>query len=101
MRWRSHTRVKPGLSGRSGLPVVETLQDAARDYWDHDRWAIDVTLWTDGSVTAYAYHSRGRNNDGHLVEERLYPTDDGVRAARVERVSQEVDSEDLGPIDGG
>lgn len=79
-------------------PEVATLREAAREYWDHDRWAIDVTLWTDETATAYAYHSCGRDDDGHLVEERLYPTDDGVRVTYLEREHRVIDSEDLGLV---
>ncbi|MGQ4557408.1 hypothetical protein [Halobellus sp. GM3] len=76
-------------------PEVDTLYAAAQDYWGDDRWAIDVKLWTDGTASAYAYRSRGRNDDGHLIQERLFPTDDGIRATRVELQ----DSEDLGFVD--
>jgi len=54
-------------------------------------------LWTDGTASAYAYRSHGRNDDGHIVEERLFSTEDGVRACRVELERREVESEDLGP----
>jgi len=75
---------------------VDQLIDAAREYWGDSGWAIRQTLWDDGDSDAYAYKSHGRDGEGFLIEERLYPTNDGVRGERKRFEKQEVDSEDLG-----
>ena len=77
---------------------IAALREAAAAYFDDDRWAINAKLWTDGTISAYAYQSHGRTDEGHLVQERLFATDDGIRAERVELQRREVDSEGLGCV---
>jgi len=43
---------------------------------------IDQTLWTDGNTNAYAYKRKGRNESGHIEEERLYVVDGKIRGER-------------------
>jgi uncharacterized protein YhfF len=92
------------LAADGGIPTelpaeVETLREAAQEYWGDDRWAIDVKLWTDGTTSTYAYRSKGRADEGLLVQERLFATADGeVYAERVELEQREVGSEELGRV---
>jgi hypothetical protein len=52
-----------------------------------DQWVIETLRFADGDTRAHATRSRGRNEDGHIVEDRLFVRKTGETA--VERVTME------------
>ena len=74
---------------------IERLKAEATERWD-ERWTIRVQHFADGDANAFAFCSRGRNEDGDLVHDRLFILDSGETV--VERVTMErneLDSETL------
>lgn len=74
---------------------IERLQAEATERWG-DRWTIKINQFSDGDSQCHAMRSRGRNDDGHLVQDRLYLLENGETA--VERVTmerREVDNETI------
>ena len=73
--------------------TVEWLKAEATERWG-ERWTIEVSRFADGNFNAYAMRSRGRNEDGYLVQDRLYLTDDDeVLVSRRTLESREISSE--------
>lgn len=66
--------------------AFERLEAEARRRWG-DAWAISATRWSDGSIQAYAFHSRGLANgdeDQSVYErDRLWIDDGEVLVERV------------------
>lgn len=54
---------------------LEQLKELASERWG-DEWAIRATHFADGTIQAYAFHSRGVVDNNHdaktLEQERLY-----------------------------
>lgn len=77
--------------------TVERLKAEATDRWG-ERWTISVNRYADGDFNAYALRSRGRNENGHLVEDRIYITEnDEILVSQRTFDRQEIDSELLEP----
>jgi len=73
--------------------TVERLKLEATERWG-EYWVIEVSRFADGDFNTYAMHSRGRNEDGHLVQDRLYLTDDDeVLVSRRTLERREISSE--------
>jgi hypothetical protein len=71
----------------SGLDAtVERLEAEATERWG-DKWVIETLRFADGDSRAHATRSRGRNEDGHIVEDWLFVSETGETA--VERVTME------------
>jgi hypothetical protein len=71
----------------SGLDAkVERLEAEATERWG-DQWVIETLRFADGDTRAHATRSRGRNEDGNIVEDRLFVSETGETA--VERVTME------------
>jgi hypothetical protein len=74
---------------------VEQLKAEATERWG-ERWVIETLRFADGDTKAHATRSRGRNDDGNIVEDRLFVNENGDTA--VERVTierNELDSETI------
>jgi hypothetical protein len=65
---------------------VERLEAEATERWG-DQWVIETLRFADGDTRAHATRSRGRNEDGNFVEDRLFVSETGETA--VERVTME------------
>lgn len=73
--------------------TVGRLKTEATERWG-EHWTIEVSRFADGNFNAYAMRSRGRNEDGHLVQDRLYLTDDDeVLISRRTLESREISNE--------
>jgi hypothetical protein len=73
--------------------TVERLKAEATERWG-EHWVIKVSRFADGDLNAYAMHSLGRNEDGHLVQDRLYLiNDDEVLVSRRTLERREISSE--------
>jgi hypothetical protein len=66
--------------------TVERLKAEATERWD-DHWTVRVQHFADGDANAFAFRSRGLNEDGKLVHDRLFILENG--SAAVERVTME------------
>jgi len=91
------------MSDRKGIPSghgeeVDQLAEAAQEFWSDNAWAISQTLWTDGDTNAYAYKRKGRNESGHIEEERLYVVEGEIRGERQTFEKQEIETIDLGTV---
>lgn len=53
---------------------IETLKAEASARWG-DKWTLRVQHFSDGDSNAFAFHSRGRDEDGHLVHDQLFILD--------------------------
>lgn len=74
---------------------IERLKTEASERWG-DNWTVRVQHFADADAHAFAFTSRGRNEDGDLVHDRLFLLENGEAA--VERVTMErneLDSETL------
>lgn len=56
--------------------TINQLKDAAHDRWG-DGWTIRQLHFADGSASAHAFRTRGKNEEGHLRRERLFVGADG------------------------
>lgn len=65
---------------------VERLQAEATERWG-DQWTIKINQFSDGDSQSHAMKSHGRDDDGNLVQDRLYLLENGDTA--VERVTME------------
>jgi hypothetical protein len=65
---------------------VERLKAEASERWDN-QWTVRVQHFADGDAHAFAFCSRGRDEGGNLVHDRLFILDNGETA--VERVTME------------
>jgi hypothetical protein len=73
--------------------TIERLRAKAIERWDQ-RWTIKVSRFADGDFNAYAMRSRGKNENGHLVQDRLYLTNsDEVLVSRRTLECREISSE--------
>ena len=54
---------------------VDRLKAEASEQWGK-RWTIEVSRYADGDFNAYAVQHHGSDENGHLVQERLYITED-------------------------
>lgn len=82
-----------------GTSRIERLERAAQEHWG-TAWTINIKRWADGSRDAYAFQSRGRNEEGNLVRERLFLRDDGsIRADLVQLENREIETTDMGEIE--
>lgn len=74
---------------------VERLKAEASERWG-ERWVVKTSHFADGDTRAHAIRSRGRNEDGNLVQDHLFILENGETA--VERVTlerNELDSETI------
>jgi hypothetical protein len=74
---------------------VERLKAEASERWG-ERWVIETLQFADGDTQSHATRSYGRNEDGNIVEDRLFVNEAGETA--VERVTierRELDSETI------
>ncbi|WP_256391488.1 hypothetical protein [Natronoarchaeum rubrum] len=85
------------LDERPPTDHLERLREAARDRWD-DKWTIDARHYADGTVQAWAYHSRRRldvnehdfGDDANVFEqEGLWIGPDGERVVQREHIRGE------------
>lgn len=65
---------------------LERLKVEAAERWG-DHWTVRVQHFADGDANAFAFRSRGRDEDGNLVHDRLFILDSGEPV--VERVTME------------
>lgn len=65
---------------------VERLQAEATERWG-DQWVVKVLQFADGDSSSHAIHSHGRDDDGNLVQDRLFILENGETV--VERVTME------------
>lgn len=91
------------MSDWKGIPSghgeeVDQLAEAAQVFWSDNAWAISQTLWTDGDTNAYAYKRKGRNESGHMEEERLYVVEGEIRGERRIFEEREIKTIDLGTV---
>ena len=56
--------------------TVERLKEEATERWG-ERWTIEVSRYADGDFNAHAVQHYGRNDDGHLMQDRIYIAEDG------------------------
>ena len=68
------------MSDEQATPVgheaqLAALEAAARDRWG-EHWTIRILQFSEGSIQAFAFHSNGRTDEGHLEHERLVPASD-------------------------
>lgn len=74
---------------------IERLKAEVTERWG-DQWVVETFQFADGDYQCYATRSYGQNDDGYLVEDRLFISDTGETA--VERVTmerREIDSETI------
>lgn len=72
---------------------IERLQAEATARWG-DHWTVRVQHFADGDANAFAFGSRGRDEDGHLVHDQLFILEHGETVVeRVTMESNELDSE--------
>lgn len=65
---------------------VEQLKSEASERWG-DHWTVETKLFADGDANAFAFRSRGRDEGGNLVHDRLFILQNGEPV--VERVTME------------
>ena len=74
---------------------IETLKAEASERWD-DEWTVRVQHFADGDSNAFAFHSRGRDEDGHLVHDQLFVLDSGEPVVeRTTMESRDLDTETI------
>lgn len=75
---------------------LAALEDAARERWG-EHWTIRIQQFSDGSIRTFAFHSKGRTDEGQLEHERLLPAgdDEFVHVRRVFEPEQQIDEEVL------
>lgn len=74
---------------------IDRLKQEARKRWD-DRWTVRVNHFSDGDIRAHAYRSRGRDDEGHLITDRLFLLDnDDIVVERTTAQQQEIDNKIL------
>jgi hypothetical protein len=79
---------------------TERLREAATELWG-DAWAIRTLEFADGSTDLQAFHSRGVDDEGVAVRERLLFDGDGqlvhdrVRVTKREQQEREVLDRDV------
>jgi predicted phage gp36 major capsid-like protein len=74
---------------------VERLKQEATDRWG-ERWTVEIRQYADGDYQALAFSSRGQDEDGYLVRDRLFMDKSGDTA--VERATvghREIKSEPI------
>lgn len=74
---------------------VERLKAEATERWG-ERWTVEIRQYADGDYQALAFHSRGQNENGHLLRDRLFIDQNGQTA--VERATvehREIESEPI------
>lgn len=67
---------------------IERLKAEATERWD-DHWYLDITMWADDDYQAIAVRSRGENDDGAVIKQRLFMTDDGETAVDKVAINEE------------
>ena len=74
---------------------IERLKSEATKRWG-ERWVVKVSHFADGDTQAHALTSRGRNEDGHLVQDYLIILDSGeVVVERVTSQRRELNAETI------
>lgn len=66
--------------------IVERLKTEATERWGN-QWTVEVQLFSDTDANAYAFRSRGRDEEGNLIHDRLFILNNGEPV--VERVTIE------------
>ena len=56
--------------------TINQLKEVARNHWN-DGWTIRQLHFADGSSSAHAFRTRGKNEEGLLRRERLFVGADG------------------------
>lgn len=55
---------------------IERLKAEATERWG-DHWTIEARYFADGDAQCHAVRSYGRNEDGHLIQKRLFLLESG------------------------
>ncbi len=55
---------------------IDQLKDEATERWG-DQWTIEARYFADGDAQCHAVRSFGRNEDGYLVQKRLFLLETG------------------------
>lgn len=53
-------------------PKVDRLIEAAREFWDHHKWTIELKLYSDGTITPAAFSTVDPKGNGIVERERLF-----------------------------
>lgn len=74
---------------------IDRLKAEATERWG-ERWTVRVQHFADGDANAFAFCSRGRDDDGNLVHDRLFILENGETVVeRVTMESRELETETL------
>ncbi|EMA47798.1 hypothetical protein [Halococcus salifodinae] len=74
---------------------IDRLKAEATERWDN-HWTVRVQHFADGDTNAFAFRSRGRDEDGNLVHDRLFILESGEPVVeRVTMEKSELDTETL------
>lgn len=74
---------------------VERLKTEATERWG-DHWVIKINQFADGDSQCHAMKSHGRDDDGNLVQDRLYLLESGdTTVERVTMKRRELDNKTI------